>query len=62
MTPEQTKQYQAFRSADTPGMERVKAMDSLQKQGFILELPEVVEAINAAIMYGVKKDESDRAI
>ncbi|MBD2116182.1 MULTISPECIES: hypothetical protein [Microcystis] len=52
MTPEQTKQYQAFRSADTPGIERVKAMDSLQKQGFILELPEVVEAINAAIMEG----------
>lgn len=50
MTPEQTKQYQAFRSADTPGIERVKAMDTLQKQGFILELPEVVEAINAAIM------------
>ena len=52
MTPEQTKQYQAFRSADTPGIERVKAMDSLQKQGFILELPEVVEAISAAIMEG----------
>jgi hypothetical protein len=52
MTPEQTKQYQAFRSADTLGKERVKAMDTLQKQGFILELPEVVEAINAAIMEG----------
>jgi hypothetical protein len=52
MTPEQIKHYQAFRSAATPGIERVKAMDSLQKQGFILELPEVVEAINAAIMEG----------
>jgi hypothetical protein len=31
-------------------MERVKAMDTLQKQGFILERPEVVEAISAAIM------------
>jgi hypothetical protein len=52
MTPEQTKQYQAFQSADTPGIERVKAMDTLQKQGFILGRPEVVEAINAAIMEG----------
>ena len=52
MTPEQIERYQIFRSADTSGIERVKAMDTLQKQGFILGLSEVVEAIKAATMEG----------
>lgn len=50
MTPQQTKQYQKFRNPETPPAARLEAMARLQKDGFILELPEVVDALSAAIM------------
>lgn len=49
MTREQAERYRKFRSPETPPIERLEAMVRLQRDGFVLELPEVVDALSAAI-------------
>jgi hypothetical protein len=42
--------YKQFRDDQARGIDRIRAMEELQKRGVVLELPEVIQALQAIVM------------